>query len=73
MTHGHALAPPATGAGRNRNSTPAAAAVPAFIRGTTLLYPVLGSPVAQVKAPMLYNALFGHTGLDVAVVPIVSH
>ena len=24
-----------------------------FIRGTTFLYPVLGSPIAQVKAPML--------------------
>lgn len=49
---------------------PPAAGVPAIIRGTTLLVPVLGSPVAQVKAPMLYNALFTATGLDVAVVPI---
>jgi shikimate dehydrogenase len=31
---------------------------------------VLGSPIAQVKAPMLYNALFARTGLDAAVVPI---
>ena len=44
--------------------------VAAIIRGTTLLYPVLGSPIAQVKAPMLYNALFARTGLDAAVVPI---
>ena len=50
--------------------SPAAAAVPAYIRGTTLLVPVMGSPVGQVKAPMLYNALFSSTGLDVAVVPI---
>jgi shikimate dehydrogenase len=41
-----------------------------FIRGTTLLYPVLGSPIAQVKAPMLYNALFARSGLDAAVVPV---
>jgi shikimate dehydrogenase len=47
-----------------------AAGVPAIIRGSTLLVPVLGSPVAQVKAPMLYNALFTAFGLDVAVVPI---
>jgi shikimate dehydrogenase len=49
---------------------PTAASVAEFIRGTTLLYPVLGSPIAQVKAPMLYNALFARTGLDAAVVPI---
>jgi len=47
-----------------------AAAASDFIRGTTLLYPVLGSPIAQVKAPMLYNALFARTGFDAAVVPI---
>jgi shikimate dehydrogenase len=41
-----------------------------FIRGTTLLYPVLGSPIAQVKAPMLYNALFARTGANAVVVPI---
>src|SRR5512137_168100 len=41
-----------------------------FIRGTTLVYPVLGSPVAQVKAPMLYNALFASTGVNAVVVPI---
>jgi shikimate dehydrogenase len=55
---------------RDRGAAPAAPAVAAFIRGTTLLYPVLGCPVAQVKAPMLYNALFTSTGLDMAVVPI---
>jgi shikimate dehydrogenase len=60
---------PGVRGGQDRGSTPAVAA-PAFIRGTTLLYPVLGSPVAQVKAPMLYNALFADTGLDMAVVPI---
>jgi shikimate dehydrogenase len=57
-------------AGPERGAVPTFSPVPAFIRGTTLLYPVLGSPVAQVKAPMLYNALFSATGLDVACVPI---
>jgi shikimate dehydrogenase len=58
------------GATRSPRGVPAAASVAEFIRGTTLLYPVLGSPIAQVKAPMLYNALFARTGLDAAVVPI---
>ena len=31
---------------------------------------MLGSPIAQVKAPMLYNALFASTGVDAVVVPI---
>jgi len=44
--------------------------VVAVIRGSTRLYPVIGSPVAQVKAPMLYNALFTEHGLDAAVVPL---
>ena len=74
MTQEPSAARPAVPAGaspeRDRGPVPTAAAVAAFIRGTTLLYPVLGSPVAQVKAPMLYNALFANTGLDVAVVPI---
>jgi shikimate dehydrogenase len=61
---------PPTRAARDRRNAPAAADVAAIIRGTTLLYPVLGSPIAQVKAPMLYNALFARTGLDAAVVPI---
>ena len=41
-----------------------------FIRGTTQVYPVFGCPIAQVKAPMLYNALFATTGSDAVVVPI---
>lgn len=44
--------------------------VAAIIRGTTRLYPVIGSPVAQVKAPMLYNALFTEHRIDAAVVPM---
>ncbi len=52
--------------------TPAQEATDAaeFIRGTTLLYPVVGFPVAQVKAPMLYNALFAECGIAAAVVPL---
>jgi shikimate dehydrogenase len=64
----HARGGGATGS-RDRGVAPNAP-VAAYISGTTLLYPVLGSPVAQVKAPMLYNAMFAATGLDVAVVPI---
>ena len=61
----------ATGRGtRGSHAAPGVTPAAAFIRGTTLLYPVLGSPIAQVKAPMLYNALFASTGLDAAVVPI---
>jgi len=44
--------------------------ITAVIRGTTQLFPVVGSPVAQVKAPMLYNALFTKHGMDAAVVPM---
>lgn len=44
--------------------------VATIIRGTTQLYPVVGFPVSQVKAPVLYNALFARTGQDNAVVPI---
>ena len=43
---------------------------PAIIRGTTQIYPVIGYPVSQVKAPTLYNALFNRTGQDIVVVPI---
>jgi shikimate dehydrogenase len=44
--------------------------VTAVIRGTTQLYPVVGFPVSQVQAPMLYNALFSRTGQDSIVVPV---
>lgn len=42
----------------------------ATIRGSTRLYPVIGSPVAQVLAPTLYNPLFTESGIDAAVVPM---
>jgi shikimate dehydrogenase len=41
-----------------------------MIRGTTKFYPVIGSPVAQVRAPSLYNPYFERTGIDAAVIPI---
>ena len=43
---------------------------PLSITGSTLLYPVIGYPVGQVKAPMLYNRLFAATGIDAVVVPL---
>lgn len=63
---------PGTPAGgqQTTGAVSAAGTPPAYIRGTTLLYPVLGSPIAQVRAPMLYNALFSTAGLDMACVPI---
>ena len=44
--------------------------VPVVIRGTTRIFPVVGFPVHQVKAPKLYNDYFMRKGLDCAVVPI---
>lgn len=43
---------------------------PLSISGSTLLYPVIGYPVGQVKAPMLYNQLFAAIGIDAVVVPL---
>lgn len=39
------------------------------IRGTTRVYLVLGDPVAQVRAPELYNHLFEQHGIDAVLVP----
>ena len=41
-----------------------------MIRGSTKLYPVIGSPVAQVRAPSVYNPYFDRVGIDAVVVPI---
>jgi shikimate dehydrogenase len=41
-----------------------------MIGGATKLYPVLGSPVAQVRAPAVYNPYFEKAGIDAVVVPI---
>lgn len=39
------------------------------ITGTTRIFPVIGWPVEQVKAPTLFNAYFKHHELDARVVP----
>lgn len=39
------------------------------ITGTTRIFPVIGWPVEQVKAPTLFNAYFRRHGLDARVVP----
>jgi shikimate dehydrogenase len=41
-----------------------------MIRGTTRIYPVIGSPVAQVRAPSVYNPYFERVGIDAVCVPI---
>ncbi|WP_211163011.1 shikimate dehydrogenase family protein [Aromatoleum diolicum] len=43
---------------------------PLSITGSTLLYPVIGYPVGQVKAPMLFNKVFAASGIDAACVPM---
>lgn len=40
------------------------------ITGSTRIFPVLGWPVEQVKAPALFNAYFRRHGLDARVVPL---
>jgi shikimate dehydrogenase len=40
------------------------------ISGTTRLYAVLGSPVAQVRVPGLANGLFARRGIDAVLVPV---
>jgi shikimate dehydrogenase len=40
------------------------------ISGTTRIFPVIGWPVEQVKAPALFNAYFTRHGIDARVVPL---
>lgn len=40
------------------------------ISGTTRIFPVIGWPVEQVKAPALFNAYFKRHGMDARVVPL---
>jgi shikimate dehydrogenase len=40
------------------------------ISGTTKIFPVIGWPVEQVKAPVLFNAYFKRHGIDARVVPL---
>ncbi|MES3021733.1 MAG: shikimate dehydrogenase [Pseudomonadota bacterium] len=43
---------------------------PLPISGTTRIFPVIGWPVEQVKAPALFNAYFERHGIDARVVPL---
>lgn len=52
------------------NAAAVTASIDQMIRGNSRLYPVVGYPVAQVRAPMLYNKLFAKTGLRAVVVPV---
>lgn len=40
------------------------------ITGTTQVFYILGDPVAQVRAPEVYNALFRAHGIDAVLVPL---
>lgn len=40
------------------------------ISGTTKVFPVIGWPVEQVKAPAIYNAYFSRYGIDAVCVPM---
>ncbi len=40
------------------------------ISGTTRIFPVIGWPVEQVKAPTLFNAFFARHGIDARVIPL---
>lgn len=40
------------------------------ITGTTRVFYILGDPVAQVRAPQVYNHLFEQHGIDAVVVPL---
>jgi shikimate dehydrogenase len=40
------------------------------ITGTTLVFFILGDPVAQVRAPEVYNVLFARHGIDAVLVPL---
>jgi shikimate dehydrogenase len=40
------------------------------ITGTTRVYFILGDPVAQVRAPEVYNHLFARFGVDAVLVPL---
>lgn len=41
-----------------------------LVSGSTLLFPVVGNPVSQVKAPLAFNALFRRPGINALVVPL---
>lgn len=56
-------------------STPSAAVVASEasvprISGTTAVYLIPGDPVAQVRAPELFNRIFARLGIDAVLVPV---
>ena len=40
------------------------------ITGTTRVFFILGDPVAQVRAPEVFNHLFRQHGIDAVLVPL---
>ena len=44
--------------------------MPQHITGHTRVYMIVGDPVAQVRAPEVYNHLFARHGVDAVVVPV---
>ena len=40
------------------------------ISGKTKVFMIIGDPVAQVRAPEVYNHLFARHGVDAVVVPM---
>jgi shikimate dehydrogenase len=40
------------------------------ITGSTRVFYIIGDPVAQVRAPEVYNQLFGQAGIDAVLVPL---
>lgn len=40
------------------------------ITGNTRVFFILGDPVAQVRAPEIYNPLFQRHGIDAVLVPM---
>ena len=51
------------------SAAPAFTAPPPTVDGRTRIFQVLGDPVAQVKAPSLFNPLFQRHGLNALLVP----
>ena len=40
------------------------------ITGSTRVFFILGDPIAQVRAPEIYNHLFSRHGIDAVLVPV---
>lgn len=53
----------------DRSGTPATLGHAARISGNTRVFMILGDPVAQVRAPDLFNRIFARHGVDAVLVP----